>query len=175
MLFVIGAAALVTAATYSHLALVPIPLALAGLVLIGGARWMPVRTAKGTELARRLAGFRSFIQTEAAAQASSAERHDVLYDYLPYAIVSGCTEQWTDVTASVAAADRPPSWFQTSRPFSPAGLSLPPNRYFSPMHNFATAANSWIESSASSSGTSGFSGGGGYSGGGGGGGRGGSW
>ena len=170
VLFVIGAAALVTAAAYSHLALVPIPLALAGLVLIGGARWMPVRTAKGTELARRLAGFRSFIQTEAAAQASSAERHDVLYDYLPYAIVFGCTEQWADVTASVAAADRPPSWFQTSRPFSPAGLSLPPNRYFSPMHNFATAANSWIESSASSSGTSGFSGGGGYSGGGGGGG-----
>ena len=51
-LFVTGAAAMVAAAAFSHLGLVPIPIALAGLVLIGCARWMPVRTAKGTDLAR---------------------------------------------------------------------------------------------------------------------------
>ena len=48
-LFVTGAAAMVAAAAFSHLGLVPIPVALAGLVLIGCARWMPVRTAKGTD------------------------------------------------------------------------------------------------------------------------------
>jgi uncharacterized membrane protein YgcG len=176
-LFAIGAAALVAAAARSHLGLIPVPVALAGLVLIGCARWMPARTAKGTDLARRLAGFRRYITTAAAGQTRPAERHDVLYDYLPYAIVFGCTQEWADVTASLAEADQPPSWYRSSRPFAPGSLSSLPRSasYFSSMHEFATAASSWVASSASASGTSGFSGGGGYSGGGGGGGGGGSW
>ena len=63
---------------HTHLGLVPIPAALAGLVLIGGARWMPARTAKGTALARRVAGFRTFIRTTAApGPARRATRHAV--------------------------------------------------------------------------------------------------
>jgi len=174
-LFAVGAAALVAAAARSHLGLIPVPVALAGLVLIGCARWMPARTAKGTDLARRLAGFRRYITTAAAGQPRPAQRHDVLYDYLPYAIAFGCTQEWADVTASLAEADRPPSWYRSSRPFAPGSLSSLPAHYFWSMHQFATAASSWVASSASASGTSGFSGGGGYSGGGGGGGGGGSW
>jgi uncharacterized membrane protein YgcG len=178
-LFVTGAAAMVAAAAFSHLGLVPIPVALAGLVLIGCARWMPVRTAKGTDLARRLLGFRRYLTTGAAGQTPPAGQVELLDDYLPYAIVFGCTKQWADVTAALADADRAPSWYQAGEPFSPGTLSSLSRSgyYFSSMHHFATNTSNWIASQAASSGGSGSSGfsGGGSSGGGGGGGGGGSW
>jgi hypothetical protein len=92
-LFAIGAVAIVVAAARSHLGLVPIPVALAGLVLIGCARWMPVRTAKGTDMARRILGFRRYLMTGAAGQTTLAGQVELLDDYLPYAIVFGCTKQ----------------------------------------------------------------------------------
>ena len=178
-LFVTGAAAMVAAAAVSHLGLVPIPLALAGLVLIGCARWMPVRTAKGTDLARRLLGFRRYLTTGAAGQTRPAGQVELLDDYLPYAIVFGCTKQWADVTAALADADRAPSWYQAGEPVSPGTLSSLSRSgyYFSSMHHFTTNTSNWIASHAASSGGSGSSGfsGGGFSGGGGGGGGGGSW
>ena len=176
VLFVIGAVAVAVAAATSHLGLVPVPVALAGLVLIGCARWMPVRTAKGTDLARRLLGFRRYITTVAPGQAPAGQ-HDVFEDYLPYAIVFGCTKQWADVTAALAGADRAPSWYRSGRPYSPSAPAALAGSgyYFSSMHHFATTTSNWISSAASGgSGSSGFSGGG-FSGGGGGGGGGGSW
>ena len=178
--FVAGVVAVIVAAAGTHhLGLVPIPAALAGLVLIGGARWMPARTAKGTALARRVAGFRTFIRTTAVPQAQPAGQLDTLYDYLPYAIAFGCTQQWADVTAALTGTRRAPSWYLSSQPFSTDTLSSLPRsaHYFSPIHHFAANTNNWIASHASSTGGSGFSGfsGGGSSGGGGGGGGGGSW
>jgi uncharacterized RDD family membrane protein YckC/uncharacterized membrane protein YgcG len=180
-LFVTGAVAIVAAAARSHLGLVPVPVALAGLVLMGCARWMPVRTAKGTEMARRLLWFRRYLTTGAAGQTRPAGQVELLDDYLPYAIVFGCTKQWADVTAALAHADRAPSWYQADEPFSPGTLSSLSRSgyYFSSMHHFATNTSNWIASAsqAASSGGGGFSGfsGGGFSGGGGGGGGGGSW
>ena len=184
VLFVIGAVAVAVAAATSHLGLVPVPVALAGLVLIGCARWMPVRTAKGTDLTRRLLGFRRYITTAAPGQVPTtgqapAGQHDLQDDYLPYAIVFGCTKQWADVTASLADAGRAPSWYRSSRPYSPGTLSSLSqcDHYFSPMHQFATNTSNWIASHSAASGGGGSSGfsGGGFSGGGGGGGGGGSW
>ena len=200
VLFAAGAVAIVVAAASSHLGLIPVPVALAGLVLIGGARWMPARTAQGTELARRLLGFRRYLTTAAAGQARPAGQAGLLDDYLPYAIVFGCTKQWAAVTEAVADAGQAPSWYRTSEPYRPGSLSSlsRSGHYFSSMHHFATMTNSWIANGASilrsgssgsgssgrgSSGSgffgggggSGFSGGGGSSGGGGGGGGGGSW
>jgi uncharacterized membrane protein YgcG len=188
-LFVIGAVAVAVAAATSHLGLVPVPVALAGLVLIGCARWMPVRTAKGTDLTRRLLGFRRYITTAAPGQAPAAgpaptDQHDVFEDYLPYAIVFGCTKQWAEVTAALASANRAPSWYRSRRPYAPDALTglSGSGYYFSSMHHFATTTSNWVSSAASGgSGSSGFfSGGGGFSGGGfsgggGGGGGGGSW
>ncbi|HEX2320113.1 MAG TPA: DUF2207 domain-containing protein [Streptosporangiaceae bacterium] len=177
VIFVAGVAAVIVAAAGTHhLGLAPIPVALAGLVLIGGARWMPARTAKGTALARRVEQFRRFIQTPAAAtQEQPAGQPDTLYDYLPYAIAFGCTQEWAAVTAALAGPGRPPSWYSTGQPSWPATLSSLPGSayYFSTLHHFATNTNNWIESHASGTGGSGFSGG--FSGGGGGGGGGGSW
>jgi uncharacterized membrane protein YgcG len=180
VLFVAGVVAVIVAAAGTHhLGLAPIPVALAGLALIGGARRMPVRTAKGTALARRAEGFRRFIKTAPVTQAQPAGQPDTLYDYLPYAIAFGCTQQWAGATAALADADRAPSWYLSSQPISPATLSWLPRSayYFSSIHHFATNTNTWIASHASSTGGSGFSGfsGGGFSGGGGGGGGGGSW
>ncbi len=191
-LFITGTVATVVAAANSHLGLIPVPLALAGLVLIGVARWMPVRTAQGTELARRLLGFRSYLTTGAAGQACAAGQVDLFDDHLPYAIVFGCTKQWADVTGSLADAGPAPSWYRSSGPYRPGSLSslAQSGYYFSPVHQFATTANNWIathSAASGGSGSSGFSGGGfsggggggggggGFSGGGGGGGGGGSW
>src|SRR6266487_1147846 len=173
-LFAAGAAAIVVAAARSHLGLIPVPVALAGLVLICCARWMPVRTAKGTDLACRLLGFRRYLTKTVAGQTRPAGQVNLLDDYLPYAIVFGCTNEWAEVSAAVAGSDRAPSWYRGSGqywPGNPASLSRSAS-YFSPMHRFATTTNNWIASQSASSGGSGFSG---FSGGGGGGGGGGSW
>ncbi|HEX9354726.1 MAG TPA: DUF2207 domain-containing protein [Streptosporangiaceae bacterium] len=182
-LFVTGTAATIAAAAYSHFGLVPVPVALAGLVLIGSARRIPVRTAKGTELTRKLLGFRRYLTTTAAGQTHPAGQ-DTLDTYLPYAIVFGRAKQWAAATQAVADADQAPPWYHSSGPYRPGSLSSLARSayYFSSMHHFATSTNSWIANSASGNqngflgggSDSGFSGGG-FSGGGGGGGGGGSW
>src|SRR5262249_26856052 len=124
LLFVAGLAATIAAAAFTHYGLVPVPLALAGLVLIIFARRMPVRTAKGTEVARKLEGFRRYIMTTAGGQAPAAGKahpadrahpadqaapvdqahpagQDMRDAYLPYAIAFGCTKEWADVTAAM--------------------------------------------------------------------------
>jgi uncharacterized membrane protein YgcG len=180
------AAAIVAGAGTHHLGLVPLPAVLAGIALIAGSRRLPVRTAEGAALVRRIEGFRGFIQTAAAIPARRAGRHDTLYDYLPYAIIFGCTQQWAAMTAALTAARPAPSWYRTSRPFSPGTLCSLPRQayYFATFHRFATTSSSWLESHATSFGGGHFSGGGGggfsggggdFSGGGGGGGGGGSW
>jgi uncharacterized membrane protein YgcG len=182
LVFVAGLAATIAAAAFTHYGLIPVPLALAGLVLIIFARRMPVRTAKGTEVARKLEGFRRYIMTTAAGHAHPAGQ-DVSGAYLPYAIAFGCTKEWADLTAAATDGDRVPSWYRGAGPGSASNLALLSGSayYFSSMHHFATSTNTWIASQASSRG-SGFLGGGsgsgfsgGFSGGGGGGGGGGSW
>src|SRR6266545_4554622 len=182
-LFVTGTAATIAAAAYSHFGLVSVPVALAGLVLIGSARRIPVRTAKGTELTRKLLGFRRYLTTTAAGQTHPAGQ-DTLDTYLPYAIVFGRAKQWAAATQAVADADQAPPWYHSSEPYRPGSLSSLARSayYFSSMHHFTTSTNSWIANSASGNqngflgggSDSGFSGGG-FSGGGGGGGGGGSW
>src|SRR5262249_49788331 len=71
-LFATGRAAGAGAAVFTPLALIRVRGARAGWVLIGCARWMPVRTAKGPALARRLPGFRRYLTTTAAGQARPA-------------------------------------------------------------------------------------------------------
>jgi len=183
-LFAIGAVATVVAAARSHLGLIPVPVALAGLMLTCCARWMPVRTAKGTSLTRQLLGFRRYLTTAVPGQTRPGDQVELLDDYLPYAIAFGCTKQWADMSAAVADTDRAPSWYRNNGPTRLGNLSSLSRSgyYFSPMHQFATTTSNWIASHSASmggSGSSGFSGGGfsggGFSGGGGGGGGGGSW
>jgi len=127
-----------------------------------------VRTAKGTDLARKLLGFREYLTTGAGLVRPPGQ--DVLDTYLPYAIVFGCTKEWADMTAAVADADRQPSWYRGGE-LSSLSRSV---YYFSAKHHLATNSGSWM-AGASGGGSSGSGFSGGSSGGGGGGGGGGSW
>jgi uncharacterized membrane protein YgcG len=194
LVLVAGLAATIAAAAFTHYGLVPVPLALAGLALIIFARWMPVRTAKGTEVARKLEGFRRHITTTAGGQAHHAgQAHpadqghpggpDVLDAYLPYAIAFGCTKEWADATAAMTDGDRVPSWYRGAGQASAGDLAVLSGSayYFSSMHHFAASTSTWLAHQTSGR-RGGFLGGGsgsgfsgGFSGGGGGGGGGGSW
>jgi uncharacterized membrane protein YgcG len=153
----------------THAALIGIPLIIGSLVLLVGAGRMPHRTAKGWATLRRVSGFRRFIEESEKERARFAERANLFSEYLPYAIVFGCTDKWARAFAGledeVAAATT--GWYVSSHPFAIGSFS-------DSMDNFAVTTSGTIVATAASSGSSGF-GGGGSSGGGFGGGGGGSW
>jgi hypothetical protein len=154
------------AAWKTHLALIPIPLALGGMVMWGGAKWMPRRTPKGTGLVRRVRGFRTYMDTAETHMARWAEQENAFSRFLPYAIVFGITEKWARAFAQLGQLP-PTPWYVGTRPFSTQG-------FVSSVDNFAVSSAGTLGSRPAASGSSGL-GGGGFSGGGGGGGGGGSW
>jgi uncharacterized membrane protein YgcG len=168
VLLVVGIALTVLAAVFTHGALVPVPVAIAGLVLTVGARSMPRRTAKGTGTLRRVLGFRTFIDQSEKDRARFAEEQHLFSEYLPYAIVFGCVHQWAKTFEGLA--DQPPdtsTWYTGSHAFTALAFA-------DAIDGFTVTTAGTISAAApSSSGGSGFSGG--FSGGGGGGGGGGSW
>jgi Predicted membrane protein (DUF2207) len=186
---VVGAVLTVLAAWQTHYGLVALPILLAGLALMLGARRMPRRTPVGAELLRRVNGFRAYLQTAGVDGAGPAQALEQFSPYLPYAIVFGLTDQWTRTLALVGAPPQIP-WYRGRRPYAP-------DRFGSHLHRFSRSSAAvlaasppailglsglkWGDSGSSGGGFSGggFSGGGGggggFSGGGGGGGGGGSW
>jgi len=154
------------AASRTHFGLVPIPIVLAGLLLMIGARWMPRRTPRGTGLVRRVLGFKTYMATAEAHMARWMEEENLFSRYLPFAIVFGLTEKWATVFARLGQLPDT-SWYVGTRPFTPRLLATS-------IDSFAIASAGTITSRPAASGSSGF-GGGGFSGGGGGGGGGGSW
>jgi uncharacterized membrane protein len=172
---VIGALALALAgavtvvlAVVSHWALLGLPLVVGGLGLLIGARRAPRRTPKGWGVLRRVSGFRRFIEESEKERARFAERANLFSEYLPYAVVFGCTDKWAKAFAGlddqVAAATS--GWYVSPYPFMIGSFS-------DSMDSFAVTTSGTIVATAASSGSSGF--GGGSSGGGFGGGGGGSW
>ncbi|HEU4528854.1 MAG TPA: DUF2207 domain-containing protein [Actinomycetota bacterium] len=171
----VGLAALVVAGglafvlvRWTHAALLSIPLVVGAIALLAVARWMPRRTARGTALARRIAGFRRVIETAETHMSRWAEEENVFTRYLPYAIVFGLTEKWAEAFEGLASAPTTDtSWYVSSRPFVYSSFG-------DRMDGFAVTTTGMIASTPAGSGGSGL-GGGGFSGGGGGGGGGGSW
>jgi hypothetical protein len=161
-----GAGLTALAAWRTHLGLIPVPLALGGLVLWSSARWMPRRTPKGTGLVRRVLGFRTYIDTAEAHMSRWAEQENVFSRFLPYAIVFGLTAKWARAFAQLGQPP-PTPWYVGTRPFST-------HSFVSSVDNFALSSAGTLASRPAASGSSGL-GGGGSSGGGGGGGGGGSW
>jgi uncharacterized protein (TIGR04222 family) len=163
----VGIAALVLLAAKTHVALVGIPLAVAGLLLLGAAHWMPRRTAKGYGVLQRARGFKRFIDESEKERARFAERKNLFSEYLPYAVVFGATEKWARAFAGLNG-ELPDAggWYVSPNAFTLAAFT-------SSMDGFTTTTAGTIASTPGTSGSSGFSGG--FSGGGGGGGGGGSW
>ncbi len=168
-----GTAALVLAigllvglAIFTHLALLGVPLVVAALALLVSARRMPRRTPAGTGLARRVGGFRELIVESEAHRAVWAEDKGLFTQYLPYAIVFGCTERWAKTFESLGGALPDTSFYVGTQPLVYHELTRS-------LDGFSTSASATLSSTPGGSGGSGFSGG--SSGGGGGGGGGGSW
>ncbi len=167
LVLMLGAGLIWLAAWKTTFGLVPIPIVLAGLLLLLGANEMPRRTAKGTGMVRRVRGFRTYIETAEAQEMRFQEKENLFSKYLPYAVVFGATEKWAAAFAGLD--DRPPdtSWYVGTQPFSMSSFGHS-------IESFSTVGAGTIASTPGGSGSSGF-GGGGSSGGGGGGGGGGSW
>ena len=163
---VAGGALTFVLARWTHWGLVGIPVVLAGLLLLIGARWMPSRTATGTAMLRRVRGFRRVIETAETHLARWAEKEQVFTRFLPFAVVFGCTDRWAKAFADLGIQPDT-SWYVSPRPFLFT-------EFADSMDGFAITTGGTIASTPSGSGSSGF-GGGGFSGGGGGGGGGGSW
>ena len=163
----IGAALPIAAIVATHVALVAAPLAVAGLLMAICARFMPRRTARGTGAYRRALGFQDFIENSEKHRAQFAEQQNLFTEYLPYAVVFGCTDKWARTFESLGYQPDTSLWYVGAYPFAFSSFS-------NSIESFSSSAASFLSSTPASSGGSGF-GGGGFSGGGGGGGGGGSW
>jgi hypothetical protein len=164
---VVGAGATVLVAATTSFGIVPLGIIVIGFALHVVSGHMPARTGKGTAMLSRVRGFRRlFDEGEEDTRARFAEQHDIFSQYLPYAIVFGCTRKWAKAFEGIAAEQLETGWFVGNQPFNALVLA-------SSIDHFGTAATGTMYASMpSSSGSSGF---GGFSGGGGGGGGGGSW
>lgn len=174
MVVLAGAALTVAAATFTSFGLVPIPIVVAGIVLLASAGRMPHRTSRGTGVVRRVHGFRRFIDESEKERARFAERANLFSEYLPYAIVFGATEKWAKAFAGLDGQLPDTSGWYGGH----GGFGLNYLAFSGAMGNFTTTTAGTIAATpAATSGSSGMSGfgGGGFSGGGGGGGGGGSW
>jgi len=163
---VVGGVLEFAAVRWTRLALLPLAVILAGLLLIVGAKWMPRRTAAGTGLVRRVRGFRTVIATAETNLARFAEKENLFTRYLPYAIVFGLTEKWARAFEVLGEPPPDTTWYVSSNAFAYGAFS-------DAMDGFTVTTAGTIASTPSGSGGSGF--GGGSAGGGGGGGGGGSW
>ncbi len=155
-------------ARFTFVAIIPLALVVTGLAVLVAAGHMPARTGAGTAMLSRVRGFRQlFDEGEEDTRARFAEQHEIFSQYLPYAIVFGCTKKWAKAFEGIAADQIDSSWYVGNQPFNALVLA-------SAVDNFGTTATGTMYASMpSSSSSSGFSGG--SSGGGGGGGGGGSW
>lgn len=116
----------------------------------------------------RLLGFKEFIETAETDRLESLQADDPHYFYkvLPYAMVFGLSDKWSDLFKSIQLEQ--PDWYQSATPLT--GYAFTRNM----THSLYTTANQAITTISHDSSSHG-SGGGGFSGGGGGGGGGGSW
>ncbi|HEY0188302.1 MAG TPA: DUF2207 domain-containing protein [Cellulomonas sp.] len=156
-------------------ALVPLAVAVIGVLVMAVSGAAPARTADGTAVLAQALGFRRYLATAEADQIRFEEGQDVFSRYLPYAIVFGLTDRWARVFADLAAQGRvaaEPGWYVGSHPvvgvYWVAGFA-------SSMDRFQSVASSAIAAPTPGSGGSSGLGGGGFSGGGVGGGGGGGW
>jgi uncharacterized membrane protein YgcG len=146
---------------------------LAGVILGLGVLVMNnhfgARTAAGSAMLAQTKGFELYLRTAEADQIRFEEGIDVFSRYLPYAIMFGVAERWTQVFEQLAAQGR----YAFNTPWYVGygyGYGFGYNGFASSMDSLANTMSSSLQhATAATSGGSGFSGGGGFGGGGGGG------
>jgi uncharacterized membrane protein YgcG len=136
--------------------------------LIAASPVMPRKTRAGAELERRSLGFQRYIEVAEKDRQKFAEKEHIFADYLPFAIVFRCVEQWAKAFEGIDLREATSSWYNGSSLNAFSAMAMSQN-----LSSFSSQISSAIASTPGGSGSSGFSGG--SSGGGGGGGGGGSW
>lgn len=149
--------------------IVGIAAAVPAIGLIAASPVMPRKTRAGSELERRSLGFQRYIEVAEKDRQKFAEKEHIFADYLPYAIVFRCVEQWAKAFEGIDLKEATRAWYNGSSSLA-AFSALNMSRDLSA---FSSQISTAIASTPGGSGSSGFSGG--MSGGGGGGGGGGSW
>ena len=172
---VIGLPAVVLVAYFTHFGFSSLAIPISALALLVNYKKMPARTAKGTAMVGRIAGFRQIFDAGEGERQAFAEKSNLFLEYLPYAIVFGCAEKWAKVFEDLGFTQEQLgiNKFYSGTNFTPLHLAYAMGS-FSAATISTTASVHTAASRSFSSGSSGFSGGG-FSGGGGGGGGGGSW
>lgn len=175
VLLLLGIGLTVVVAKFTHFGLVALPVPLLGLVLLGSAKYFPRRTAKGSALLGRVRGFKELFDAGEGERQRFAEAHHLFAQYLPYAIVFGCTDKWAEVFAGLGLTPQEMGlgvWYTSPYGYDPIHFGYAMGS-FTTHSTGSLAAAAPSSSGGASSGGSGFSGG--FSGGGFGGGGGGSW
>lgn len=175
LLIIVGVAIVFAAARFTHLGLVFLPIPICGLVLVASARFFPRRTAKGSALLGRVRGFKELFDAGEGERQQFAEAHHIFAQYLPYAIVFGCTDKWAETFEGLGLTPEEMGlgvWYTSPYGYSPIHFGYAMGS-FTTQTSGSLAAAAPSSSGGASSGGSGFSGG--FSGGGFGGGGGGSW
>lgn len=160
----------VLVALVSSFGYVPLAIVATGLLMLFIGGRMPARTGKGSAALSRVRGFRRlFDEGEEDTRARFAEQQGIFSQYLPYAIVFGCTDKWARAFEGLDAQQLgTAAWYTGNQAFTAIAFAGAVD------HFSTTATGTLYASQPSSSSSSGF-GGGGFSGGGGGGGGGSSW
>ncbi|MFJ8963389.1 DUF2207 domain-containing protein [Lentzea sp. NPDC102401] len=91
---VLGVAATVVLALTIGNALFGLVVAVGGVALAFGARSMPARTRRGSELLEHVRGLRGYLHGVTPEDVPEADRELVFSRSLPYAVVLGETERW---------------------------------------------------------------------------------
>ena len=160
-------------------ALIPLPIAFLGIMVMATTRAAPARKAEGTRVLAQTQGFERFLATADGNKLRFEEGSDIFSTYLPFAIAFGVADKWSATFERLAAQGQKlaePTWY--------GGHTY--GTFWATHQNFGSTMNSFVSFAGTaisaptpgSSGGSGFSGGGGgggSSGGGGGGGGGGGW
>ena len=155
---------------FAGLGLVPVGIAVAGLVLIILSPTMPARTPQGSAVLAEAKGFELYLTTAEAEQIKFEEGIDVFSRYLPYAIIFGVADRWVKIFEKLEREGRyqgDTSWYVGNvYGYGFANFSSTIDSITSSMESSMQAS---AQAAAAASGGSGFGGGGGAGGGGGGG------
>lgn len=151
--------------------LIGAPIAIAGLLLLAISGHMSRRTATGSEVRRRVRGFKLYVETAEKHLQEFNEQEHIFAAYLPYAMVFGCVDKWTKAFEGLENLER--NARRSVAPWYVGAGAFNMHQFNRSMSGFAGNVGSTLASTPSSSGGSGVRGG--SVGGGGGGGGGGRW
>src|SRR4029077_13267905 len=95
-----------------------------GIALLGVGGELPARTGKGSAMLSRVEGFRRlFDEGEEDTRQRFAEQKGIFSEYLPYAIVFGCTKKWAKAFEGLSAEQLgAANWYTGANVFSAFAL-----------------------------------------------------